>query len=285
MRPVFEQISTGATCSFLVRRFEATQFWGSYHFHPEFELTLILKGEGQRYVGKHVANFEAGDLVLLGSNLPHCWKTLPTDDQQAVGAIVVQFGDDFWGSDFGSLPEMRPIKSLLEKAQAGLQIRGDSRQRIAEQMQQLVTQTALQRLLTLLDMLGELTGSEDVYPLDMAFPDYQHKPAETLRFQRVFAYLIDHFREDITLDDMAQVAHLSPTSFCRYIKTITQKTFVELLITFRLRYACQLLVHSELPIQQVAFESGFGDVPYFNKVFKKQQGRSPLAYRRSHQAG
>lgn len=91
--------------------------------------------------------------------------------------------------------------------------------------------------------------------------------------------MIENFKEEISLEQIANIADLSPTSFCRYFKNITKKTFVEVLIEFRLQYACQLLHKTDLTIQQVAFESGFGDVPYFNKLFRKHKHLTPKEWR------
>ncbi len=75
IKPTFEVLHSKGDQSLLIRKFEEVAFTAPYHFHPEYELTMILKGEGKRYVGSHMAPYTAGDLVLLGANLPHCWKT------------------------------------------------------------------------------------------------------------------------------------------------------------------------------------------------------------------
>ncbi len=280
MRAVFEHLTTGGEQSFLVRRFLVPGFTAPYHFHPEYELTLILQGEGQRYVGKQIDAFGPGDLVLLGPDLPHCWLSRNRRDGALCEAVVIQFREQFNGGDFFTLPEFRQVRKLLALARSGLQPGAADKAWLAPAMLDLVDKDPLERLTSLFSLLGRLSSSTDLKPIDQMFSDHAYNQHETARFQRVFAYLIAHFREEITLDQVAAVANLSPTSFCRYIKTVTQKTLVELLIDMRIHYATQLLAETELPIQAVAYESGFGDVPYFNRVFRKHTQLSPLTYRK-----
>ena len=113
----YEVLQPTNTQSFLVRKFDKLAFDAPYHFHEEYELTCILNGSGKRYVGSHMEDFVTGDLVLLGPNLPHCWKlegkdVLPSD----AGAIVIQFNDAFLGDDFFNKAELQPIKKLFQKS-------------------------------------------------------------------------------------------------------------------------------------------------------------------------
>lgn len=278
VKAVLEKLDQDITSSFLFRKFELSAFDAPFHFHPEFELTHIKKGEGQRYVGTQVEDFEADDLVFLGSNLPHCWISKPVPENQTVEATVVQFKRDFLGEGFLELPEMQKIKDLFTVSNAGLKISGKGKIEILTEMELLEEKDEYQKLLSLMKILGILASSNELVPIDRSFSSLKHSNNETIRFQRVFAYLIEHYREEITLKKIAEVAHLSPTSFCRYFKTITGKTFLEIINEYRIQYACQLLKKNELSVSQIAFESGFNDVPYFNKLFKKMKGVSPLGY-------
>ncbi|MFN8354894.1 MAG: AraC family transcriptional regulator [Spirosomataceae bacterium] len=283
MKAIFERINTAGTNSFIFRQFEVPAFDAPYHFHPEYELTLISKGEGQRYVGQHVADFWEGDLVFIGANLPHCWINRPLEAEN-VSAIVIQFNEHFWGELFINLPEMEPIKHFLKQSKVGFRIIGQTQVALAAKIKALVPEKPLSKMVGLIEILDILSQSNDLQALDFSFSEHHYSQVETARFQKVFSYLIANFREDLTLEQIAQVADLTPTSFCRYFKDITQKTFIEVLNEYRLQYACHLLQKSDLPVQQIAFDSGFGDVPYFNKVFKKQKSCTPLAYRKATKA-
>lgn len=281
MKAVFEQVPFNQMNSFVFRRFELPRFDAPFHFHPEYELTLILKGEGQRYVGGQVDNFSAGDLVFLGSNLPHCWLGKPVNDEDIVEAIVIQFDESFLGNTFFEIPEAAKIKELLHISKAGISIRKDLKEKLIPKIIQLTDLKPLNKLLILIEILDEIANADATENIDFAFSKHDYNNTETARFQKIFSYLIEHFTQEISLEEMANIADLSPTSFCRYFKNITKKTFVEVLIEFRLQYACQLLKKTDLPIHQIAFDSGFGDVPYFNKQFRKHKGFSPLVFRKA----
>jgi AraC-like DNA-binding protein len=278
MKAVFEQLNTEQSSSFILRQFDVPKFDAPFHFHPEYELTLILKGEGQRYVGQQVNEFFAGDLVFLGANLPHCWVSQPIENKNA-SAIVIQFGELFLGKGIVDLPEMKKVQTFLEKSKSGFEIVGKTKETLTEKILALQLKTPLQKIAGLLEIFDILCNSTEIITIDDFFFEHQYNQSETARFQKIFSYLIENFKEEITLEQIANIADLSPTSFCRYFKNITKKTFVEVLIEFRLQYACQLLNKTDLPIQQVAFESGFGDVPYFNKLFRKHKNLTPKEWR------
>ncbi|OIN59848.1 AraC family transcriptional regulator [Arsenicibacter rosenii] len=280
MRAVFEHLTTTENHSFLVRRFTVPGFTAPYHFHPEYELTLILQGEGQRYVGKQMDAFGPGDLVLLGPDLPHCWLSRDRGEDAPCEAVVIQFRELFNGNDFFGLPECRPIRKMLQRARSGLQPGAAEKAWLAPAMIELVEKSPLDRLTSLFTVLDRLSKSPDLQPIDSMFAEQAYSQHETARFQQVFAYLIAHFREAVSLRDVAEVANMSPTAFCRYIKNVTQKTLMELLIDMRIHYAAQLLTETDLPIQSIVYDAGFGDVPYFNRVFRKHKQMSPLTYRK-----
>ena len=280
MKAILEQLPSQNSQSFLLRNFDLTKFEVDFHFHPEYELTLILSGEGYRYVGGQVQAFEAGDLVFLGANLPHSWRSLPENEGEKHQAIVIQFREDFLGKDFFELPEMLKIKELLENAKAGLLIKGGSREKISLLIQALISKNQINRLLGLLEILHEISASEEVRKIDFSFSQHPYNKAEMQRFQQVFSFLIENYKREISLEEISQVANLAPTSFCRYFKNITQKTFIAVLNEFRLQFACHLLQKTEKSVQEIAFECGFKDIFYFHKIFKKHKNVSPLAFRR-----
>lgn len=275
MKAVWEKVKTSETNSVVLRKLELPQFDAPFHFHPECELTLILKGEGQRYVGYQAADFFEGDLVFLGPNIPHCWIN-EVKGEEMVSAIVIQFEETFAGETFLSLPEMSQIKHFLARSASGFQILGQSRQRIALKMKQLVTANPLQRVTGLLEILAELGQSSELQAFEMPTT---FRLAESERLQQVFSFMIEHFREAISLETVSSLAGLTPTSFCRYFKGVSGMTFSEALHDYRIQYACRLLQWTEMPVQSVAFESGFGDVPHFNRLFRKKKGLTPKMYR------
>lgn len=279
----YEDIQPNSATSFAVRTFAEEAFTAPYHYHPEYELTLIVHGTGKRYVGSHLGSYGPGDLVLLGANLPHCWKTEPGPPGE-IGAVsvVAQFSYDFMGEQFFSKPELQAIEHLLARSANGLQFTGRTQAQLLPRMQQFCQEvSSLQRLLTLLDLLRELAASSDYHVLDPQPSTEVLAPADRVRFHRVMAYLVDNFREKVTLTQAAEVAGMTPNAFCKYFKSRTRKTFIEILLEYRLHYASQQLIDSDKPVAEICFESGFGDVSYFNKIFKAHHHFSPLQYRKT----
>ncbi|MDP4150137.1 MAG: AraC family transcriptional regulator [Bacteroidota bacterium] len=277
--------------SFLLKVFGAIAFTAPYHFHPEYELTLILGGRGKRYMGSHMADFGPGDLVLVGSNLAHCWKletnaddgNPPRDD---AGAIVIQFTDDFLGADFLNKAELAPIARLLQRSHCGIRFREATVERVGKRIRVLsVEADGFRRLLCLLEILQELAESTD----DMYLDPQRVRGAEALADQErthpVFAYLVENFRGSISLNKAAEIAGMTPNAFCRYFKKITRKTFMETVIEYRLNYATQQLIQTDKPVSSICFESGFGDISHFHKTFRSKMRLSPLSYRKKFMQG
>jgi AraC-like DNA-binding protein/quercetin dioxygenase-like cupin family protein len=265
--------------SFSVREFYEPGFDAPYHFHEEFELTFITKGDGRRYVGSHMENFTAHDLVLLGPNLPHCWKLHAP--QEGSGAIVIQFTADFLGNDFFNLHEMRHISKLLQKSKSGIKFNDTVSAVMHPQLVQINTEpNDFKKLLLLLDILQQLSADTTYKLLDHDSSIATISVNEQLRINPVFAYLVNNFRQQVSLEQAAGIANMTPNAFCKYFKRITRKTFMETIIEYRLNYATQQLIQSDKMVSEIAFESGFGDVSHFYKTFKSKMRLSPLNYRK-----
>jgi AraC-like DNA-binding protein len=279
LKASYEILQHSASHSFLLRVFGELAFTAPYHFHPEYELTLILEGNGKRYVGSHMADFRTGDLVLLGSHLPHCWKLERNTDRG--NTIVVQFAPDFLGKDFFSKAELAPISSLLQKSGCGIQFGGTTREHVAERMRTLAAETNdFRRLIGFLEILQELALAKDPVLLDPKRVTAELTQADRERAYPIFAYLVENFRGDMSLDKAAAIAGMTPNAFCRYFKRVTRKTFMETVIEYRLNHATQQLIQTDKPVSAICFDSGFNDVSHFYKMFRSKMQVSPLHYRK-----
>jgi AraC-like DNA-binding protein len=279
----YEVLQPASGHSFLVRKFGKTAFDAPYHFHEEYELTYILHGRGKRYVGSHMEDFAAGDLVLLGSNVPHCWKleTVGQEHEEA-SAIVIQFSANFLGDEFFNKDELQGIKKLLQKSGSGISFNSGTRNIVNRGMKQLAEEKGnFKMLITLLEILQRLAFSNEYTLLDQQRSMAEQSRAEQERINPVFAYLVENFRRQVSLDIASGIAHMTPNAFCKYFKKITRKTFMETVIEYRLNYATQQLVQTDKPISEISFDSGFGDVSHFYKMFKHKMHQSPLNYRKN----
>lgn len=272
MRAVYELIQPTSQQSIVYRLIDLPAFDAPFHYHPEYELTYILKGDGLRYTGTRIDEFREGELVLLGPNLPHCWLNSPLPEGQRVKAFVIQFRPEVLEKTFFQLPEFDDVKHLLLKANEGVIFDNSA---FGEEIEAISKAKPAKQLLILLETLDQLSRQPYRELLNKVYTDDKDQQ----RFQKVFAYIIAHFREDICLKTLADIANLSPTSFCRYMKNLTGKSLFEIILEYRLQTAAQLLLRTNKRINEIAFESGFQDVPYFNRAFRKWKGISPKAFR------
>ena len=280
MKASFESIKASGHSSFVTRQFIEERFSAPYHFHPEYELTLILKGRGKRYVGTHMHDYDEGDLVLIGSNLPHCWKTTAGDTGKSI-SIVIHFQKDFLGSAFFTAPEMTRILQLLNNSSSGMQFTGNTLL-LQQKIKRMLTETvSFRRLVLLLEILYELADSNEYIILDKQ-NQYPLLPAvEKERIHAAMAYIVENFQKNISLKAVAAITSMTPEGFCKYFKKLTRKTFIEVVNDYRIDFAIGQLVNTEKAIVQIGFDSGFNDMSNFYKTFKDRTKLSPLTYRKT----
>ena len=282
IKPFFETLSPTENSSFLVRKFEVDAFTFPYHFHPEYELALITKGEGKRYVGNHMDYYKEGDFILLGANLPHCWKTDPVVAENTGSSIVIQFTGDFLGNELFEKMELAGIKDLLLRSKRGISYKDSDTAKIRDKMICISNEkTAFKRLLILLDILHELSACNNYVLLDTESNISVQPTSEMERINSIIGYIIDNFKFEISLIHAARLVNMTKNAFCKYFKKITGKTFIEVVIDYRLNYANQQLIHTNKTITDICYGCGFNDVAHFSRMFKKKMKLSPLQYRNS----
>lgn len=264
-------------------RFQYNDF--PLHIHPEYEIILVLKSSGKRYVGDSIDAFSPGDLCLFGPNLPHTFynKHLPADRE--VHQIVIQFKKDFLGQDFFDKPQFDSINDLFRRSLHGLCFTGETRENAKEKMQQMLHADEAEAAASLIILLNMLGRSKEFILLSRSGLTTSDILKETERMSRVYHYLLDNFRRDISLDEIASIAHLSNAAFCRYFKKHTRKTFSEFVNDLRINYAIKLLQQNHLSVMQVCYESGYNNLSYFNRQFKSLMSISPLQYQKRHRNG
>lgn len=279
MKTPFEQIQNdeGSSFRFLHQKVLAQQFPWNYHYHPEFELVLVFEGKGRRHVGNHLSYYYDGDLVLIGSNLPHAgfgYDALGEHEE-----IVVQFKDDFLGELFFDKPEMEHIKKLFGRSQQGLQFYGETHQKIAEALKKLIGLSHFERLIGLLNIFQELAHSTEYNLLNSQDTRYDFNQKDQLRLKRVYEYVEKNYQNPVNIREVADIANLTVPSFCNYFKKVVNQTYTDFVNEYRINKACQLLM-TEKSIADVCFECGFTNNSYFSKVFKEIKGKSPLEFRK-----
>jgi len=261
-------------------------FGTMWHYHPELELHYIIKGEGVRFIGDNISNFSAGEFVLLGENLPHTWhcneENLQKNSGQEVEAVVLHFLPTCIGEDFLLLPEARFLPCLFEKAKQGMLIINKTREKVAELILSATKTENLDRVISLLSILNILSETEDYQTIAKTNTFYQSDKYETERLNVVCNYTLSNYSKVITLGEIASISNLTITSFCRYFKLMTKKTYYDFLTEIRISHACRFLIEDKFSVDQIAERCGFYNIPNFYRQFKKVVGITPLTYKRRY---
>jgi AraC-like DNA-binding protein len=271
MKPQFEDInSKKGMNSYLAYRYGTSFFPFLWHYHPEYELTLILEGSGKRMVGDSLEYFVPGDLVLLGPGLPHTWIS-----EEPSAAVVIQFSEAFV-APFLQYPECDRLFGLLARSSQGLYFppKGPT----IEAVSMLPARKGTRRITCLLDILQTLAGGASRALASPYFQPSAGRRSED-RIGKVFQYIHRHSSEEVPLKKIAALINLSESAFCKFFKRTTGKTFSDYLADIRIGHACHLLSESDDTIAGVAYRSGFDSLTYFNRVFLRKKGMRPREFR------
>jgi AraC-like DNA-binding protein len=263
-----------------------------WHFHPEYQLTLVMAGSGQRIVGDSIAPVVPGDLTLLGPNVPHAWDVDHVIAKHAGGgtkrqrnrvdAVVVQFRAEFLGTEFWGVPETASVVRLLSTASRGLEFSAKARQRVAPDIVNLLRLKGLQRLLGLVAVLDRLARDGRGVPICSAeyVPDLDADDRD--RLLPVVRAIHEHLSKPLRRGQLASLAGISERTFSRYFRQKMGKTLPQFVNELRVGRARRLLVESDLAVTQIAAECGFRNLSNFNSQFREIAGVTPMQYRADH---
>lgn len=279
MRPSLERINRPFGSSIKVRQYadpsrDKAPVW---HFHPEMELVYVNGGSGRRHIGNRISYFSKGDLLFIGSKLPHYGFTDRLTGNKS--ETVVQMTEDFLGEGFFEIPEMREIKTLIETSRQGISFHGKTKEKIGRQLEDLVKYDSFDQLLKLLSILKELAQTEEYEILNVQSTSLESSPQDHERISRIYDHVRNNFRHAIPLDQIASETGMTVPAFCRYFKRKSGKTFTQFVNEHRLVHASKLLSERSISINDVCFESGFNNFSHFNKQFKEFTGKNPSTYR------
>jgi AraC-like DNA-binding protein len=278
-KPSFEKINPGFGNSFLVRKYadpcrNKLPLW---HFHPELELVYVNGGSGKRHIGNQVSYYQNGDLIFIGSNLPHFGFTDRLTGNKS--ETIVQMKADFLGADFLEVPEMASIKKLFERSKVGVTFHGVTKRKVGAIIETLVDKNSFDRVISLLNILQQLSESTDYKLLHADGVGLEIEPQDSHRMNIIYAYVRENYKNPIPLSVIAEKVSMTEPAFCRYFKKITDKTFTQFVNECRMVQAIKLLSEQSISITQVCFESGFNNFSHFNTQFKRFTGKNPSEYR------
>lgn len=282
MKIMHEHIDFPGLSPVKVKLREMPHFTYPWHFHPEFEILYVMEGTGTSFVADSIEAFESGDLALIGSNLPHFWRSdeiyMNNTDNLRIKYIVIQFPPDFLKDEIVNYPEYRLIGELLERASHGIRFSPEFVKKISKKLKKISRINGFERIILLQELLQELAKTNE-YKL-LAGELYQHESHNftNLRLTKVIQFLNTNYQRKIELEKVAGIANLHPAAFCRFFKEKTGKSLSEYINDLRIGYACRLIIDGQLSVSQISFESGFNNLSNFNRTFKKHTGFTPTNY-------
>ncbi|WP_316744269.1 AraC family transcriptional regulator [Pedobacter antarcticus] len=256
----------------------------AFHAHPELELVFIIEGFGKRIIGNTVEPFEAGDMVFIGSNVPHLWLSDPVfyekNSSLQSRVIVTYFNPKLFVQIFDSIKEFQPIRDMIRQSSKGIRIWGETRNIIADKLIELSELEGFKKVEGLLQIMNLISVSEekgqvvndDSDHYDDLYPD---------RLVNVIKFIKDNLHDQITLHQVADIACMTEQSFCRFFKKRIKKSFSQFLNELRIAQARELLIQTDKPVNAIAYLCGFKSSSHFCHVFKGYSGESPVQYKLS----
>lgn len=284
MRLVLKQSETLSNKKLNISKRVVPSFDAAWHYHKEIELLYISQSNGIRFVGDNVSPFFPGDLVLVGSNLPHLWRSDPSyyesKSVRKVKTIVIKFTKDFLGGDFFDNQQFYKIQKLIEASKFGLCFDREVSEVLHQEIMKLPDLSSIEQHITLLSILNKLSTVKEDNKTVLSSSDMRQsisKGAE--RIDVVLKYISDNYATNINLEEVAGVACMTTNSFCRFFKKMTNKSFTQFLNEIRIRNASRILIQENLAVSEVCFLVGFRSMTYFNKQFKLIMGTAPKTYK------
>lgn len=272
--------------SFRVQIDKEPYFYDILHQHPETQITLIVSGSGTIIQGDYIGNFKPGDVFIFGANMPHVVKSDPKFYEEGsthkCHAISIFFDSQSFGKDFFDLPEMRGVNDFIKKSVRGLKLHGDNRRFLTKILSEIEHIDGINKIISLLNIFNRLSTSDSFDWLSSEPHTLNVDDTEGKRLNDIFQFTMREFHRPITLDEVADVAHMTPSAFCRYFKQRTRKTYVSFLNELRVAHACKLLLNKELNVTEVCYRSGFVNLSNFNRKFKTITKHTPSQYQKIH---
>lgn len=284
MKAQFIELSPPNEKTILIKQVDQEFLSNPLHFHELCELVLILESYGKRVVGNHVDSFSAGDLVLMGPNIPHIWRNddiflNPQHDERA-RAIVIYFPADFLLRLTDDQATISAMQQFIKRSKRGLRFHGQTLEQATELIKSLAQKKSFSRITGFLNLIELLHQAEECENLASEGYKPTFGEQETNRINNVYIYVMQNFREEVSLGIAAELVNMTPNAFCRFFKRHTQKSFSKFVNEMRIGHACKLLMNKQLSISEICYQSGYQNLTNFNKFFKTIMRKSPREYRK-----
>ncbi|GEO08109.1 AraC family transcriptional regulator [Segetibacter aerophilus] len=269
---------------FVIKELAEKHFDPTWHSHSEYQLFYVGEGTGTRFIGDSIKLFNAGELVFTGPHLPHLWRSEEAYFERSstlqTRGIVIYLNEHFLGEDILAKDEFIQLKKLFAKSIQGLEFYGDKKERVVQLMKELLHLQGVESIIQLLQILTQLAGCKDYHYISPVTYQNPLKKSETDRINLVYEYVLKNYRTKVTLEDVALLLPMTPTSFSRYFSAINNKPFSRFLSEIRIKHACKMLVETNLSISNICYDCGFNTLSNFNNQFKEIMSKTPLEYKK-----
>ncbi|WP_343329662.1 AraC family transcriptional regulator [Polaribacter staleyi] len=251
------------------------------HSHKNFEINYVTSGKGRRIIGDNISDFEKGDLVLIGSDLPHCWDLQDSETNKTPTYIVTHFSENIYNSDFFKMSELKKVALLLKEAKNGIRFKVKDDVEIHQILLEMLETSGLEYYIKLLKLFDFLIKIEDKEQLSNPIHTTSTFSKNVDKIDKVYEYVFLNIKEGINLDEASAVLNMAPSSFCRFFKKKTGLTFMEYVKKVKVGIAARLLAETDKQITEICFESGYNNLANFNLYFKAKMGKTPSNYRKN----
>ncbi|NLR90143.1 MULTISPECIES: AraC family transcriptional regulator [Flammeovirga] len=277
MKAILEKVITQDESNVRAFKYSNRHFETPWHVHPEFELTYIINSVGSRYVGNNIADYQPGELVLLGANLPHCWKNDQERPEHAE-SLVIQWPKEL----IDSVAHFHDIQVALKNIERGILFHQPEKVNAFDRMMEIINAQGLERHLKFIELLGQLGSLEDKQILAGASYSYNNNHETNTRIEVVQNYVEENFSRKIKLSEIAAELNMTEQSFSRFFSKVMQRPFFVYLNEYRINRVSRLLLETDMQVAEIGYTCGYDSLPFFYQQFKKFKGYSPLGFRKMY---
>jgi AraC-like DNA-binding protein len=283
MEPIHFKVPIKNGESIRVEHWDLDHFYDPIHFHEECQLTYIIEGHGDLFVGSTVIKFQAGEAFLFGKNLPHVLRNgeqyYKNNPKFSARAISVFFKEDSFASLFEKIPEAKIVAKLLKYSVYGIRIIPEQAEKLFLELIHLSNLNAFEKVLSIQNILDKISRSNYLHFVSLTSTPMKSVSCNYTKINKVFEYITENYKKQISLSEAASLVYMTPSAFCRFFKFHTQKTFFSFLVEFRVGIACKLILNGKYNSKESCYESGFNNLSNFHRHFKNVTDMTPREFK------
>ncbi|MEM1258319.1 MAG: AraC family transcriptional regulator [Bacteroidota bacterium] len=254
----------------------APRFYDKLHQHEEIQLSYLVSGKGKLVVGNTISTFKPGNFIAIGSHVPHLFLS-PLDSKKS-HMVSIFFTKKSFGETFFENQEMQGLTPIWEHLPFGFKV-SERAPTLKNLFLGLGNENKFHLFIQLLELLEYLTHVSKI-PIIESPHVFRINKHQGERLQLIFDFVMQNFKTEIKLEQVAEMIHMSKNAFCRFFKQRTNKTFFQFLAEIRVQHACELIREQpDASILAVATQSGYNTLSNFNRQFQAIKRMNPSTYR------